>query len=35
MKVRVGSLPLVPPFEDVGDLLWVSTEVAIELITEL
>ena len=35
MKVGVGSLPLIPPLEKIGDLLWVSTEVVIKLIMEL
>jgi hypothetical protein len=35
MKAGVGSLPLIPPLENIDDLLWVSTEVAIELVTEL
>lgn len=35
MKAGVNFLPLIPPFADVVDLLWVSTEVAIKLITEL
>ena len=35
MKAGVDSLPLIPPLENVSDLLWVSTEVVIKLITEL
>jgi hypothetical protein len=35
MKARVSSLPLIPPFKDIGDLLWVSIEVVIKLILEL
>jgi hypothetical protein len=35
MKARVDSLPFIPPFVDIGDLLWVCTEITIKLVTEL
>jgi hypothetical protein len=35
MKARIHVTPFIPPLADVTDLLWVSAEVTVKLVTEL